>query len=229
MHNDIRYILEYAKKEPLFLDVMVWNKAGKIEIDIFYKETDSKQYLLFSSCHSRYTKNNIPYNLARRLKTTISEQNVLINRMKELKSFLLKQNYPETLIDGGLEKTMNLDKQLNIKNCKKETGDPVIPYISTNNPELPGIYNVIKFNLPILHEDAKMTSILSKFKMIKSKGQPKHLKHILTKTKFSINDHHEVKRRQRQNCGLCIHLLGGDAFEFKCGQKFDVHESIFVK
>ena len=110
LHNDIRFTLEYDQNEQPFLHVMVRNKAGKIETDIFDKETDSKQYLLFSSCHPRHAKINIPYNLARRLKTIISEENVLINRMTELKSFLLKQNYQESLIDGGIAKAMNFDK-----------------------------------------------------------------------------------------------------------------------
>ena len=80
LHDDIKFTLEYDQNEIPFLDVMVRNKAGKIETDISYKETDSKQYLLFSSCHPKI---NIPYNLARQLKTIISEQNVLINRMKK--------------------------------------------------------------------------------------------------------------------------------------------------
>ena len=225
LHDDINFTLEYNQKEQPFLDVMVRNKAGKIETDIFYKETDSKQYLLFSSCHPRHTKINIPYNLARRLKTIISEQNVLINRMKELKMFLLKQNYPENLIDGGIEKAMNLEKST-LRTVKDKTEDQVMPYVSTHNPKNPEIYNVIQFNLPILHEDPKMSNILSNFKMIKSKRQPKNLKRLLTKAKFNSNNYHEVKRCQRPNCGLCRHLIEGDAFDFKCGRKFYVHESM---
>ena len=225
LHGDINFTLEYDQKEQPFLDVMVRNKEGKIETDIFYKETDSKQYLLFSSCHPRHTKINIPYNLARRLKTIISEQNVLINRMKELKMFLLKQNYPESLIDGGIEKAMNLEKST-LRTVKDRTEDQVMPYVSTHNPKNPEIYNVIQFNLPILHEDPKMSNILSNFKMIKSKRQPKNLKRMLTKAKFNSNNYHEVKRCQRPNCGLCKHLIEGDATEFKCGRKFYVHESM---
>ena len=48
LHDDIKFTLEYDQKEQPFLDVMVRNKAGQIETDIFYKETDSKQYLMFS-------------------------------------------------------------------------------------------------------------------------------------------------------------------------------------
>ena len=222
LHDDINFTLEYDQKEQPFLDEMVWNKKGKIETDMFYKETDSKQYLLFSSCHPRHTKINIPYNLARRLKTIISEQNVLINRMKELKMFLLKQNYPESLIDDGIEKAMKLEKST-LRTVKDKSEDQVMPYVSTHNPKNPDIYNVIQFNLPILHEDPKMSSILSNFKMIKSKRQPKNLKRLLTKAKFNSNNYHEVKRCQRPNCGLCKHLIEGDAIEFKCGRKFYVH------
>ena len=225
LHNDIRFTLEYDQNEQPFLDVMVRNKGGKIETDIFYKETDSKQYLLFSSCHPRHTKINIPYNLARSLKTIISEENVLINRMTELKSFLLKQNYPESLIDGGIAKAMNLDKNT-LRTIKNKTDDKVIPYVSTHNPKNPEIYKVIQFNLPILKEDPKMNDILSNFKIIKSKRQPNNLKRLLTKAKFSNSDHHEVKRCHKPNCGLCVHLIEGDAFEFKCGRKFYVHESM---
>ena len=34
----------------------------------------------------------------------------IIERMRELKMFLLKQNYPESLVDKGIENAMNLDK-----------------------------------------------------------------------------------------------------------------------
>ena len=95
--------------------------------------------------------------------------------MKELKMFLLKQSYRESLIDSGIEKVMNLEKST-LRTVKDKTKDQVMPYVSTHNPKSPEIYNAIQFNLPILHEDPKISSILSNFKMINSKRQPKSLK-----------------------------------------------------
>ena len=109
--------------------------------------------------------------------------------MTELKSFLLKQNYPENLIDGGIAKAMNLDKNT-LRTIKNKTDDKVIPYVSTHNPKNPEIYKVIQFNLPILKENPKMNDILSNFKIIKSKRQPNNLKRLLTKAKFINSDHH---------------------------------------
>ena len=88
-----------------FLDVLVKNNSGKIETDIFYTETDRKQYLSFNSCHPQHTKINIPYNLARLLRTIISEEHVVQTRMQELKSFLIKQKYPLQIIEHGINIT----------------------------------------------------------------------------------------------------------------------------
>ena len=112
LHIDIKFILQFSNTEQSFLDVLVKNRDGKIETDIYYKDTDSKQYLLFYSCHPRHTKINIPYNLARRLRTIVSEEQILQRRMQELKTFLIKQNYPTQIIEHGVQKAMSLDKNV---------------------------------------------------------------------------------------------------------------------
>ena len=155
---------------------------------------------------------NILYNLARRLRTIISEQHTLKIRMNELKSFLLKQKYPEMLIESGINRAINLDHNA-LRNVSEQTYEPVINYVSTHNPKNPELFNIIKSNLPILQEDPKMNEILSNFKLIKSKRQPNNLKRLLTKAKFNHNVDHEVKRCNRPNCGLCIHLLEGNSIE----------------
>lgn len=225
LHKDIKFTLEFSPNEQPFLDVMIRIKQGKLETDIYYKETDSKQYLLFSSCHPRHTKLNIPYNLARRLRTIVSEEHILTKRMQELKAFLLKQKYPEKIIDNGINKAMRLDRNT-LRVVLEKTEESVLTYVSTHNPKNPELFNIIKFNLPILEEDPTMKNILSKFQMIKSKRQPNNLKRFLTKAKFNSDYHHEVKRCNRPNCGLCIHLLEGNSITFNCGRKFDVHESM---
>ena len=85
-----------------FLDTLLSNENGKLQTDIYYKPTDSKQYFLYTSCHPKHTRNSIPYNLARRLKMIVSEDNTLLVRLEELKTFLLKQKYSSSLIDDSI-------------------------------------------------------------------------------------------------------------------------------
>ncbi|MEW8548131.1 MAG: hypothetical protein AB2693_31900 [Candidatus Thiodiazotropha sp.] len=103
LHPSIKYTMDKSDSNLSFLDTMVINKTGKIQTDIFYKPTDSKQYLLYTSCHPKHTRNSISYNLARRLKTIVSEETVLLQRFDELKTFLLQRKYPLKLIEDAIE------------------------------------------------------------------------------------------------------------------------------
>ena len=59
--------------------------------------------------------------------------------MQELKSFLLKQKYPEQIINHGLEKAMALDKDL-LRTVQARTEENIIPCASTYNPNDPEIF-----------------------------------------------------------------------------------------
>ena len=51
-----------------FLDVsIIFHQNGRSETDLFYKETNSHEYLNHFSYHPEHTKENIPYNLVKRI------------------------------------------------------------------------------------------------------------------------------------------------------------------
>ena len=110
------YTMDINKSCLPFLDTMVINKGGQIQTDIYYKPTDSKQYLLYTSCHPKHTRNSIPYNLARRLKTIVSENRVLDQRLNELKNYLRKRKYPLKLDEDAVEKVKLLDRASLLRN-----------------------------------------------------------------------------------------------------------------
>ena len=80
----IKFTIESGKKIP-FLDVeFTLRNDNSLETDIFYKETDSHNYVPFYSFHPRRTLTNIPYSLARRICTIVSNTGVRDTRLKEL-------------------------------------------------------------------------------------------------------------------------------------------------
>ena len=93
LHPSLNFTMDKSRIKLSFLDTMVINNNGKVQTDIFYKPTDSKQYLLYTSCHPKHTRNSIPYNLARRLKTIVSDERTLHKRLEELEEFLIKRKY----------------------------------------------------------------------------------------------------------------------------------------
>ena len=66
------------------LDVLVLKAGNSISTYNFHKVTGSLQYLNFNSCHSKHTKINIPFSLARRLCTIVSDETLLPARLNQL-------------------------------------------------------------------------------------------------------------------------------------------------
>ena len=160
-------------------------KTGtNIDTDIYFKPTDSQQYLIFDSCHPN--KLSIPYSLARRLRMIISSDEKIPQRMLELKHTLLKQKYPENVIDAGIQRALNLNRS-ELRQVRQNPEDNVVTYVSTFNPKNPELFGAILQNLNILHEDQKMKAILQANTIIKSKRQPANLKRLLTRAKFDEN------------------------------------------
>ena len=62
--------------------------------DIFYKETNSHDYLNYFSPHPEHKKQNIPYNLAKRIMVFVSDETKMNEMLSELKIWLLSYSYP---------------------------------------------------------------------------------------------------------------------------------------
>ena len=76
--------MESSNEKLPFLDILVIVKGNAILTDIYHKPTDSKRYVPFNSCHPSHTKRNIPYNLARRVATIISDKSLRDRRLREM-------------------------------------------------------------------------------------------------------------------------------------------------
>lgn len=221
LHTDISFTVESSPEELPFLDVKVICENGEISTDLYYKPTDTKQYLMYNSCHPKHTKNNIPYNLARRVCSIVSNINHREQRLEELKRFLINRKYPINLIDIGIAKAKTLSKE-QLRNKQQQETPEVIPFISTFNPKNPEVFTMIHSNLTILQTDTRMDRIIRQSKIIKSKRQHKNLKKLLTKAKYeeTITEEPTVKKCGRPNCGTCEYIVEGNTFKFKNEMKF---------
>ena len=83
-----------------FLDITVLlHENGKVETDIFYKDTNTHDYLDYHSHHPKHIKDNIPYNLAKKIIVFCSNSKTEELRLNELRSWLIECNYPRNLIN----------------------------------------------------------------------------------------------------------------------------------
>ena len=67
--------MEHSSKEQTVLDILIKNVIIQILTDIYYKPTDTQQYLHFKRYHPQNCIKSIPHTLARRLHTIITDKN----------------------------------------------------------------------------------------------------------------------------------------------------------
>ena len=172
LHPCIKNTIDKHRRQISFFDTLIINNNGKVETDIYYKPRDSKQYVLYASCHPKHTRNRIPYNLTRRLRLIISENNTQIKSLEELRNFLLKQKYPPALIENSINKVKCLNRQAILKTHENNDKDnSLIAYVTTFNPHNEEINSEIFKDKSFLLRDNKLTSIYNKTLVFDILGQ----------------------------------------------------------
>ena len=215
LHKDIKFTMHCSETELPFLDILVIKSKDKLLTDIYYKATDTKQYLHFKSSHPRNCKLNIPYNLARRICTIVKTPDLRTKRLNELFACLTSRGYPHKLIEHGIRKAEGIPIHV-LRNCEKQkdTAD-TLAYVSTFNPRHPEIFNLIYNNIPILKCSVKMNNVMKDVKLIKSKRQPRNLKKILTQAKFEDSESTpQISKCNRPRCKICPIIIQGEKIHF---------------
>ena len=128
------------KKSIQFLDTSCEIKNGKIEIDLYRKNTDRNQYLLPSSCHPKQTTTNIPFSLCLRILRICTNPEI----RQDLKQRLLSRNYPERIIDSAIDRANKILRHIALRKTKTKTKTkskrPV--FALRYDPRLPAIENI---------------------------------------------------------------------------------------
>ena len=225
---DNQLIFKYETSGILvhFLDIKIYIKNNQIETDVYYKSTDTKQYLQFNSCHPRHTKNAVPYNLARRICTLVSEKDVKHNRLSELVVYLKQCGYPKNIIDMGINKASNIPRKTLLDNASNTKNDTrLLPYINTHNPNYNNKYPIIKEVVDNLSTDNHLKDVFKNVKLIHSHRQNKNLKQLLTRAEFKQTNCYKVSKCQSVKCKICDILIEGSTFGFK-KDVFTVNENM---
>ena len=96
MDENIKFTTELSSKETPFLDFCIHIENTEIKTDIYHKDTDTFNYLDFRSCHPRHCKENIPFNMARRICTIVLDHIIKKQRLNELITQLWKETATPT-------------------------------------------------------------------------------------------------------------------------------------
>ncbi len=219
LHPSITFTIEQSETEIPFLNILIRKNDNAVTTDIYYKKTDTKNYLPFKSYHPRHTKVNIPFCLARMICTIVDDPDIKKQRLTELKLNLRKKHYPINIIDNGINKAMSIN-QTDLRSTKIRTNDEknVIPFVHTHSPSNGVISTVIDHSLNILKTDDHMKEIISNSKIVKSRRQPPNLGRLLCRSRFDQNQPtNEISKCSDSRCRCCDHIITGNTHQLKSG------------
>ena len=190
MDDNIQFTLERAIESLLpngalckmlsYLDArIIHHEDGNIETDVYYKETNSHDYLDYHSHHPSHIKENIPYNLAKRIIVFCSNDEKEQLRLTKLRQWLLKCNYPEWLIDKKFH-CAKLQGPANQQKCEN-----VIPLVSTyySNYNMRNVCKTANSLIKNVKSD-HLREVFENCKIVQANSQPSNLLMQMTNSVF---------------------------------------------
>ena len=200
---------EYGMKIQIlnFLDLsLILHADGKIETDIFYKETNSHEYLRYDSHHPKHIKDNIPYTLAKKIIVFCTNYDKEQLRLKELKKWLLNSGYPNHLIEQKFHKA-RLQGPAN----EPITQNKEITFVTTFSSKF-DTKNITKKcqNLLKYSKNERLNTVFKDVRIITAMRQPKNLLRQLTSAKFQSNRTPQLvglRKCQSKKCILCANYI----------------------
>ena len=205
-----------------FLDAtVILHKNGKIETDVFYKDTNTHDYLDYRSHHPIHVKNNIPYNMAKRIIVFVSDPEKMNIRLKEMKNWLLKCSYPENVIDKGFHNAKLQGPAPNPEN-KKE----IMPFVTTyyNNYSNKNVVRSINSTFQNSNNHLIKT-VFGNSEVVLSQKQTPNLLRILTKEeKINKPMGNGLFRCQNKRCKICkIYIQQCKEFKLSNGKSWKIN------
>ena len=190
LHPSIKFTIERGEEGIInglrvqilnFLDVLlILHLSGKIETDIYYKPTNSHDYLSYDSHHPEHTKKNIVYGLAKRIVEFVSNYDTEEIRMNELYKFLIACKYPPSVIKTGIRNARLQGPGPNPANKTR-----TIPFVSTHSSNYSS-NRIVKRTNTLLNNltDDRMKTAFQESKVVLALKQPPNLLRHLSKASF---------------------------------------------
>ena len=214
IHPTIKFTSSHSSTNVAFLDVSVsLTTDGNISTDLYTKPTDKHMYLLYSSCHPLHTKKAIPFSLALRLRRICSTDKAFETRAAQLTSYLLKRGYSHKFVTKQIQRAADISRTLTLqtKDVKKPNR---IPFITTFNPSLPHISNIIKKHWHLLQSSNRCKKAFPQLPVVAFRRSP-NLRDTLVTAKLPSNSttsHPQLPPgsfRCGRNCATCPYISDG--------------------
>ena len=225
IHLRIKVTLRWSKDKIEFLDTWVKLKDGKIETDLFCKETDKHLYLQRDSDHPKHTKTCIPYGLGLRLKRICSEDKSYEEQKDVLRSQLIRRGYKEGLINREFKKVDKVERKDALKRKNRKKQNDTVVLVLTYSRHLPDIHNIVRSKMHLLYKSEKMKKIFKKPPLVAYR-RGANLADVLIHGKLNKMMNKENSNKTvpcgEAGCSVCPHVNASRSFYSTNGDEYEI-------
>ena len=136
--------MEISKKQINFQDVTISQKEGALQTELYYKSTDTHQFLHFRSCRRYVYKKSIPYGQTIRLKRICSNEEKISSRLEDLEDWLCSMGYIKEMVYSEIQKVHSMTRQNLLQKREKQDKNNSLILFLTYNPALNKVHEVLK-------------------------------------------------------------------------------------
>jgi len=215
-HPSIKFTQEFGTEKIAFLDTAISIHRGKLVSNLYTKPTDSHNYLLFTSCHPKHTKEAIPYSQMIRVRRICTFTLDFIENGTMLKKHFLRRGYPRDLVEEAFEKALDTDRETLLKPKSKTKQDgkesPVdkekIFLTTTYSPGLKTPMDIIQSNWPLLGT-SNLTTEVYEARLIHGHRRCANVKSEIVRAKIpplTNKGHKGGPKCKTKNCNYCPKL-----------------------
>ena len=157
----IKFTMEIAGDTSLeFLDLKLKISEGKIRVNVYAKSTNSFSYTAPNTCHPKNNIYNIPRGIALRLRRIWDDDDDTFEKgSSEYQTYLIARAYKPSIVKKQFSEVKKKTRPKVRQKQTKQDQVSDLKFISTYNPALPCILNIIQNNLSTLHTDENMKKL----------------------------------------------------------------------
>ena len=189
---------------------------------MYVKPTDRYQYLDYSSFHPNHIKRSIVYSQSLRARRLCSLQSGFLKHCTEMKSWFLKRDYPENMIDEEMKKV-----KFSEKGSDSSKGSKGVLFVVTYHPSMNGLSRIINDNLNILYMSRQTKAMFSLGPMV-SFSSARRISSYLERPKLYPLERSVGSRQcKKRRCEVCTKFTETDTFSSTVtGETFQINHEL---
>ena len=220
VHASIKFTSECSSTEVVYLDIRILKGNKGFQTVVYNKETDSDTFLNFNSSHPRHVKENIPFNLARRIRMLTDDDESCRDEMNSLTMKFKNAQYPNGLIRTAVETAFKRDpKDLRKGTSRAADEGDLLTFVHFYDPTLPQIFSEVNKLISRIYTTRDLKPIFGGARIVDSLREPASLTRLLQHSRFDdlsldVNST-RVTRCGRRGCSSCGEILEVNELYFR--------------